>query len=473
MARKKRKKDRPDSKAHDQGWAPSEQRDPAFQPHAAASQKGAASDLPPGQNYHSPESDEPELEDEGIFDRITRWFTGSAPAYSPRSAPPSPPQKTPSPPPTFEPAKPEPEPPPPPAQRETPVSPKQPPAPEQKAPPGSKVDHVLAVLTLERVLPELDAARKQLEEMKASSDQRIRQLESELQAARIGTAGSSNAAEAEARLRSELSEARKTAESRIRQLEAERDQSRSELEQAGVAQDELKRRISELEAALGAKKASKPAGDSSALQVRIQAMEEALQETQTKAEQEREDSKVKIGQLEADRKKLEASLAAKEKKLTDALAQIEEVHEQAQQLEAEMARLREIEAERDQLSTRLTAQMQELQTASQQAERVPELEAELTEWKTRATTTSEPDKSSPPPKEAASASGPGSEAVKELYQNTMSRLTVIQASAELLSMNSKLDASSRDTAKDIRTESQQLSEIIKKFALPPDLRKAE
>ena len=55
----------------------------------------------------------------------------------------------------------------------------------------------------------------------------------------------------------------------------------------------------------------------------------------------------------------------------------------------------------------------------------------------------------------------------------MSRLTVIQASAELLSMNSKLDASSRDTAKDIRDESHQLSEIIKEFALPPDMRRAE
>ena len=221
-----------------------------------------------------------------------------------------------------------------------------------------------------------------------------------------------------------------------------------------------------------AQKSSPAPGDGSTLQVRIQTLEEALQETQARADQEREDSKARIGQLETEHEKLQDGLAVKEKELTDALTQAEEAHKQAKQLEAEMARLRSIEAERDELSAKLTTQTQELQTASQQAGRVSELEAELTQWKTRATT-STPIESSPSLKVAAAPSGPSQEALTELYQKTMSRLTVIQASAELLSMNSKLDASSRDTAKDIRNESQQLSEIIKTFALPPDLRKAE
>jgi hypothetical protein len=63
--------------------------------------------------------------------------------------------------------------------------------------------------------------------------------------------------------------------------------------------------------------------------------------------------------------------------------------------------------------------------------------------------------------------------LSDLYQQTMTRLTVIQASAELLAMNSRLDASSRETAQEIRSASQLLSEIIKKFALPADRRKAE
>jgi hypothetical protein len=140
-----------------------------------------------------------------------------------------------------------------------------------------------------------------------------------------------------------------------------------------------------------------------------------------------------------------------------------------------MARLRNVESERDQLSTQLTAKAQELLSASQQAERVQKLEAELTEWKNRATTQTTEEKT--PHREsapaAAGAAGMDAAGLSDLYQQTMTRLTVIQASAELLAMNSRLDASSRETAQEIRSASQLLSEIIKKFALPADRRKAE
>lgn len=288
----------------------------------------------------------------------------------------------------------------------------------------------MAVLTLERVLPELDAARKQLEEMRVSSDLRIRQLE------------------------------------------AERDQSRSATDRALAAQAELNQRIRQLEAALEAQKTGRSAEEIPVLESRVPALEEELRAARSQAEREREEANTRIGQLESEREEMEASLAAKEKKLMASLAQIEEVHEQARRLEEEMTRLRTVESERDQLSTQLTAKAQELLSASQQAERIQKLEAALTELRAR-TATKTTDESDAGKETGPPAAGSQSAAFADLYQQTMSRLTVIQASAELLAMNTRLDASSRETAQEIQNASRNLSEIIKNFALPADRRKAE
>ena len=482
MAKKRRRKDRAEPTEHTREGSPAGRNDrQTVQPPAAAGRKGEDSNLPPEQNFNSLPSPEPDDEPEGIFDRITRWFTGpGVPAYSPGPSPPPPPQRPPEP----VQAKPEPEPPPPPARREPPSPPPSRPAAsgQSSTTPASKVDHILAVLTLERVLPELDAARKQLEEMRVSSDQRIRQLEAErdqlraeMKRASAGESGGADTIESARRLQEELDEARKTAEARIRQLEAERDQSRSETDRALALQDELNHRIRELESSLEARKSDRPAEEVTSLESRVQTLEEELNAARSQAQQEREEAQARLDTLESERSEMEASLAAKEKKLMASLAQIAEVHEQARQLEEEMARLRNVESERDQLSTQLTAKAQELLSVSQQAERVQKLEAELTEWKNRATTRTDgrPDASKESAPAAAGAAGTDAARLSDLYQQTTARLTVIQASAELLAMNSRLDASSRETAQEIRNASQLLSEIIKNFTLPSDRRKAE
>ena len=504
MARKKRKKERVEPTSHTRGWSPSgfgtdeepeksreiashrnegSGEDLTVQPLAMAGRKGEDLGLPPEQKFDSVTPSEPAREPEGFFARISRWFQGeSESGYFPPPPPPPPPE--PGPVQISEPVRREPEPEPPPlpsAHREPPSPPasRQPASDPTGTVPPSKVDHILAVLTLERVLPELDAARKQLEEMRASSDQRIRQLEAErdefraeFERVRSGESGGADTAESDRRLHEELEEVRKAAEARIRQLEVDLDQSRSETDRAAAAQSDLNLRIRQLEATLEVQKSDRSAEEVSALQARVQALEEELNAARSRAEQEREEVKARIGQLESEREELEASMAAKEKKLMDSLAQIAEVQEQAQKLSADLAGLHQLESERDQLSTQLTAKTQELLSASQQADRIQELEAELTEWKSRAATqtTGEAD----PLKEAAPAA-PGSQsaAFTDLYQQTMSHLTVIQASAELLAMNSRLDASDRETAQEIRSASQLLSEIIKNFALPADTRKAE
>lgn len=547
MARKKRKKERTETTRErspsglgtqqesekSREFASRRNAGPGEEWPAADARKGEDLGLRPERQFDSATPPEREPEQETFLGRLSRWLQGEpAPTYSPpRPQPQAYPKSAPAV--TPEPVQREPEPPPPPpAPPERAATPgTKLPGPEQAGTvPPSKVDHVLAVLTLERVLPELDAARKQLEEMKISSGQKIQELEAECDQLRAeiekGQGEESAAAAAKARrLQEELDEARKTSQARIQQLETERDQLRAEIEKARAAQpapaddaasdrllrEELARKTAEeraqrlererdqlrAEIEKGRGAGSSAAGASKGRlqkeidEGRIQQLEaerdqsrsetesarsaqdelnqriRELEAARTQTEQEREGAQTRIGQLESERAEMESKLAAKEKKLMDALAQIEEVHEQAQRLEEEMAALRNVEAERDELSTRLTATKQELLSASQQASRISELEAELTELKTHTATQTTGQT------EALEGAAPVPAALGDLYQQTMSRLTVIQASAELLAMNSRLDASARDTAKDIRTESQLLSDIIKKFTLPPDTRKAE
>ena len=107
--------------------------------------------------------------------------------------------------------------------------------------------------------------------------------------------------------------------------------------------------------------------------------------------------------------------------------------------------------------------------------RVEDLEAELAEWKARAAAAAEARVASqPPPTEPVPAPvAADAERVADLHQQTMSRLTVILACADLLAMNPRLDASSRETAQAIREQGKLLGDIIKNFSLPPDSRKAE
>jgi chromosome segregation ATPase len=274
----------------------------------------------------------------------------------------------------------------------------------------------------------LDAARKQLEEMRVSSDRRIRQLE------------------------------------------AERDQSRSEADRAIASQNDRNLRIRQLEATVDALTASQSSEGGTTLESRIRELETELDAARSRAEQDRQEAGARIARLQSQCEEMEASLAAKDKLLIDSLTQIEEVHEQARRIEEEMVRLRILEAEHDLRSSQLAAREEELLPATNLSARVPVLEADLMEWKNRAAvqTASQPQQEVAPAK-----SGPDSAALADLYQQTISHLTVIQASAELLAMNSRLDASSRGTAEEIRSASQILFQIIKKFALPPDARRAE
>ncbi|HEY4580116.1 MAG TPA: hypothetical protein VIG89_03700, partial [Candidatus Acidoferrales bacterium] len=212
------------------------------------------------------------------------------------------------------------------------------------------------------------------------------------------------------------------------------------------------------------------------LESRVRVLEEELEATRGRVRQEQEEAKARVQQIESERNHLAASLAAKqteynhlaaelaakEEELLAASAPPTGTPERVQELEAELNRLREIESERDQLAANLAAA----------SDRLRELQATLAEWKARAA--SEPRAEAHAPHEAVSA-GSGADAgrVSDFYQQTMSRLTVILAYADLLAMNPRVDSSIQDTAREIRSEGQLLSQIIKGFTLPPDTRPAE
>jgi len=447
----------------------------------AADKKGGNLASPPKQEWEPSSPPAPPRKPQSVLARISRWFQGES---EPADVPPPTPAPTPEPKIDAEPLIA-------PQERspERSLADREPafPPPAQAGasnqPSGtaaSKVDHILAMLTLERVLPELEAARKEIEELKLSSSQRIRQLEAERDELRGQLSAEAEQARAAApdpdagaadrlRFEEQLAEQQKAAEERIRQLESERDQSRSETERALAAQRDPNLRIRQSKATLGVQRPDRSAEEVRTLQSRVLDLEEKMNAARLQADQERKEARARFVQVESERNQAAANLAAKEKKLLASLGQIEEVQEQAQKLAAELTL---IKAERDQLSSRIAEKEEKLLTTSKLSDRIRELETELTAWKDRAT--SRPSEESQPPPEPLPAA-PAADAARlaELYQQTMSRLTVIQASAELLAMNSRLDASSRETAKEICSASQLLSEIIRNFALPPDTCRAE
>ena len=404
----------------------------------------------------------------GLFARLSRWFLGpSQPLEVPSEAAATPPAPAAS----FEPS--------PPASAAVPQPPVAlPPQREPLAPPAeakwasprqrpettgaARVDHLLAVLTLERVLPELDAARREMEEMKIGSNHRIRQLEAERDQVRAEAektrAEKSGSDSRTGALRTALDdlerqarETQDTAAERIRQLEAERDQRRSEAEASRAEQHDLRLHIRQLEAQLEINQAARPVEEWAALESRIQTLEEDLAAAQHRGRQQREAVEVELD-------------AARER-----------VQQENESLEA---RLRQSETERKDLAASLAAKEEALRGSSRPAEiapsRVQELEAELAEWKARAEAAPSRQEPLPASQEAAPAPVAADEGrLADLYQQSMSRLTVILACADLLAMNPRMDASSRETAQAIRDQGKLLADIIKTFTLPPDTRKAE
>ncbi|OFW40027.1 MAG: hypothetical protein A3J28_05380 [Acidobacteria bacterium RIFCSPLOWO2_12_FULL_60_22] len=383
----------------------------------------------------------------GLLARLSRWLQGPE---QPSAAPPEIPQPPPTPNgapelwPPIEAAAPKP----PPAEASdiepmpTPIEEVEEPSPKPVAhSPASNVDHVLAILTLERVLPELDAVRRELDEVKETAALRTRQLEAE----RDQSQAEANAARAEkseietraGMLRKavdtferQLQEAKETAEERIRQLVTERDQSLAQAERSRADQHDTHLRIRQLEAQFDINQASHTAQEWSALELRVGTLQEELDASQRRFREEGEAAEARLRLLETEREKLAAQLASQE----------QEVLTLRERMETALAEARKPEAQPAELAA---------DTGTPRAE------------------------PSPPQEGAPTAAVLDAAQLADFYQQSMSILTVILASVELLAMNPRLEPSLRETAQEIRAQGKRLVDLIRSYTLPPKSEKAE
>jgi chromosome segregation ATPase len=496
---------------------------------------------------------------EGLFAKLTRWWRGPSPVTV--RVPSNPPgaiaaQRIPTP----------------------------PPAP-QKAPerlpsgktseasgvtaggPSSAVSQVHAVLMLERVLPELEETKRQLQTERESSQSKIRELESDRERFRaeaerarneradleghtnmlrksVGalerqlheerSAAATKAEEYEARLRS-FEESVKSSRNPVAELRAElqesqlsQDQLESLLENAKEELERARRelqeerelaqgRIQQLESELTRKSGAgeQAVAERKRIEERAALVQKALDVMEQQLREERESSGRQVQQLEADLSQARAKSAQLETRVNTLIGELEraksrprkksaapepEVEESTtlttrsagriQELESELAtdstslpaerqtattRLSRLESRWEDLKSRLLPKDKEISELRQQAEefraQIESLETALAEARQQS------DGPGGEVRDGGEEAGSGllslsRDAVQTLYNQSMGKLTVLMASADIALMNPKLDPKAKSSVQDIKNEGQALLELIKSYTLPPEAKKS-
>ena len=491
---------------------------------------------------------------EGFFEKILQWWRG--PSAVPVGAPSNAPgdigaQRIPTPPP---------------AGRREPSGPVSSGRVSEPPGPSSQVDKVHAVLMLERVLPELDEAKRQLQQERESAQARIRDLENERDRIRSdaertrfergdieghtnmlrksvaalerqlqeerGTAAK-NAEESEARIRS-FEDSIKNSRSLVPQLRAELEDSQEQRErleslverykeeletnqrQLQEERDVARGRIEQLESELSRKSG---AGDMvrserNRIEERAGLVQKALEVMEQQLREEREAASKQILQLETELKQVRAKSSQMETRVGTLLGELEKSKGRArkkgaapepepeentalttrsagriQELESELAtgssalspekqttttRISRLESRWEDLKSRLLPKDREIGELRQQADefraQIDALEAALAEARTGSDATAAEDDSG---KLATVLLPLDRQAVESLYSQSMGKLTVLMASADILMMNTKLDAKVLESLQEIKTQGQSLLDLIKSFTLPPEAKKSQ
>ena len=353
------------------------------------------------------------------------------------------------------------------------------------------------IRTLEEELAELrshaEEPAPQLQEALDASTARIQALEAEL------TESRDNATTAQAALAAQ--------ESRLRALEEEIARMRmpveEALEQYRLEKEATLHRVRSLETELGAAREQAGAADA-----RAGALESDLNEMRARAETAEGRAAALETELEHSRAELARGLAELDSARAAASAASEAPAELVGELEEERSPARELgekveelarrlavaereqeaagaRAQRDleqaqQESRRALSQVLELQSALQHAEeRAQQREAELTSQK-RMVESLEAEQEEPrrgrkrepvPPQagraEPAAEAEVSAQVAADLYKKALTPLTVLVASADLLVMGLK-DPSLKESAQDIKFQSQALMELLQKTAQPPE-----
>ena len=167
--------------------------------------------------------------------------------------------------------------------------------------PAAEGDGVHAASTLERALPELEAARRELAEYKGQAEARIRQLETEQDLGRAEVVAAR--------------EQRESTEARIRQLETERDLSRAEVVGAREQRRQAETRAGMLERSLDA------------MEHRLHEERGSYEARVRQCETERDQIRADLESAQAARQPLQMRLQALETQLQAAHGQLAEMKE--------------------------------------------------------------------------------------------------------------------------------------------------
>ena len=301
---------------------------------------------------------------------------------------------------------------------------------------------------LDRAKEELERAQRELQEERELSQGRIERLESELsRKSGAGDQAISERKRIEERaalvqkalevMEQQLREERESSSNQVRQLETELTQSRAKSAQLETRVNSLIGELERNKSRSRKKGASREteSEESATLTTRsagrIQALESELATDTSTTSAERQTATTRISRLESRWGDLKSRLLPKDKEITELRQQAEDSQAQIEELEAALAEARQHSG-------------------------------------------------SP----AAAAQGEGEEtgggllalsrdAAQTLYNQSMGKLTVLMASADIVLMNQKLDPKVKGSVEDIKTEGQALLELIKSFTLPPESKKSE
>jgi chromosome segregation ATPase len=300
----------------------------------------------------------------------------------------------------------------------------------------------------DRAKEELAETQRQLQEEKEIAQGRIQQLESEL--SRKSGAGE-QAVSDRARIEERAALVQKALEVMEQQLREEREsfakqsqQFEAELNQARAKCTQLETRVSTLIGELdkskgrsrkkGAAAVESESDESATLTTRsagrILALESELATGSSQLPADKQTAKTRISRLETRWEELKSRLLPKDKELTE---------------------LRQREDE-------FRARIEELEAALEEAGRESEDVAE---------------EAAAQPKAEEGSVLLSRDRVQTLYNQSMGKLTVLMASADIVLMNPKLDPKAKGSVEDIKTEGQALLELIKSYTLPPDPKKTE
>ncbi len=293
---------------------------------------------------------------------------------------------------------------------------------------------------------QVEAVQQQAQQEREAWEARLRELESELQRVReaLGTTQAEVAAQQEEAFR-RLKEEKRAVEDRVHALEEELNQSRGtgEASAQGVQEleAELSRRRAEAEEAQAQLNAEKVAAEAKAaeLQARLQALEAGREEPPVG------------GELNRQVEELSRQLAAREEELARTRGHAQDVSQAQEAARRALTQLRDLETALKQAEARATELQLEVNTHRKMVEA---LQAERKQ------------PAAPAAGRRAAGADVSGEKLAELYNQTVTPLTVLVASADMLAMAHNIDPSLRDTAVEMKEQAQVLMDILQKHTRP-------